>query len=390
MNSLARFLIPTEILYGPGASDNLGERVRQLGSTALVVTDRGVVRAGVVEKIEKSLVASGVKIKRFEGVKPNPDIEIVDRAFQIARTQDTEVLIGIGGGSSIDVAKAVGLLLANGGASISEYVAGKSIRNPNPPLIAVPTTCGTGSEVTTSTVVLDPVRKHKVSLRQGTFLCPTLAVIDPHLLTTLPSQVVASTGMDALTHAIESYLSLAASPITEGCALYAIELIGRYLRPATSNPSNLKAIGSMAIASTIAGMSFGQASTTLVHGMAHALGGYVDLPHGLATAVLLPHVMEFNLPADPEKFARVAQALGQHVEGLTTIEAARLSVKAVRELMSDVGISETLETVEVKREDIILMSKAAAAEKRLANNPRRVNEEDILKIFEQVFCHESN
>jgi alcohol dehydrogenase class IV len=381
MQGIARFAVPTEVLYGLGASKAVGARARQMGERVLVVTDPGIISAGIADEIEATIKESGARVVRFGEVRPDPDGATIDLAARLAREKSVDVIVGLGGGSSIDVAKAVGMLLANGGESVDDYLRGKPISRPVPPLIAVPTTCGTGSEVTTSAVVLDRARKRKVSLRQSTLLCASLAVVDPLLVTRLPPHLVATTGMDALTHAIESYLSLAASPMTEGCALYAIELIGRHLRSAVANPKNVAAIAPMAIASTIAGLSFGQASTTLVHCLAHAVGGEVDVPHGLVTAILLAPVMDFNLLANPEKFARVAQAMGEHVERLTVLEAAKRSVETVRVLAGDLSIPQSLSVIGVKQEDVEPIVQIAAAEKRLAQNPRQTSEEDIRIII---------
>lgn len=382
MQATAKFAIPTEVVYGVGASETIGARALEMGKRVLVVTDPGVVAVGIADEVEGVIKNAGASVVRFGEVKPDPDGATVDLAARLASEQGVDVIVGLGGGSSIDVAKAVGLLLANGGESIDEYLRGQPISRAIPPLIAVPTTCGTGSEVTTSAVVLDRARKRKVSLRQGNLLCARLAIVDPLLMTKLPPKLVATTGIDALTHAVESYMSLVASPMTEGCALYAMELIGRHLRPAAANPANLEAIAPMAIASTISGFSFGQASTTLVHCLAHAVGGEVDAPHGLVTAVLLAPVMEFNLPANPEKFARVAQALGEHVEGLTAVEAARLSIEAIRSLIGDLKIPQRLSAIGVKPEHVESIVEAAAAEKRLAQNPRRTSADDIRTIVE--------
>ncbi len=384
MIAISSFFVPVEILYGVGIRKLIGYKVKSLGDTAFIVTDPGIISAGIADEIEQDIKNSGIRAVRFGGVKPNPDVETIDEAFALARQEAVNVVVALGGGSSIDVAKAVGLLLTNGGESIGEYISGKSITNPITPLIAIPTTCGTGSEVTTSSVVVDRLQRRKVSLRQGPLLCARLALIDPELMATLPPHLVAATGMDALTHAIESYLSLVASPITDGCALYAIELLGKYLRPAASNPSNLEAISSVAIGSTIAGLSFGQASTTLVHCISHALGGILDVPHGIANAILLAPVMEFNLPANPEKFARVARALGEHVDGIPIIEAANRSLSAVRLLARDLNIPETLGAIGIKAEDLPDISKTASMEKRLAQNPRRATEREILMILRSI------
>ncbi|MCL5046532.1 MAG: iron-containing alcohol dehydrogenase [Actinobacteria bacterium] len=379
------FQIPTAVSWGYGASREVGNKARALGANRIfLATDPGVARTGMPDKISEVLSAAGLGVERYEGVSPDPDVSVVDDAFQRAKKAGCDALVAIGGGSSIDVAKAVGLMLSNGGDSIEEYLLGRPIQRPNPPVIAIPTTCGTGSEVTTSAVISDKKRKKKISLRQGTLLCASAAVIDPGLMTSLPPRVVATTGLDALTHAIEAYLSHAGFPLTDACALHAIELIAANLRPAAANPANLQAIGNMGIASTVAGFAFGQASTTLVHCMSHALGAHFDVPHGLANAVLLPYVMEYNLPANLPKFARVARALGGLTDGLTDLDAADLGVRLVRRLISDLSIPSRLGEIGVSPEAIPAMARDAAAEKRIANNPRRATEKEIAALFERA------
>ncbi|MHB1126265.1 MAG: iron-containing alcohol dehydrogenase [Bacillota bacterium] len=385
MNRVLSFQISTAVFWGCGASSEIGDKARGLGASRIfMVTDPRVALTGIPDKMSEILVSAGLKVQRYEGVTPDPDIQVVDDAFQNVKEHGCDALVALGGGSSIDVAKAVGLMLANGGESIEEYLLGKPIQHRNPPVIAIPTTCGTGSEVTTSAVISDKKRKKKISLRQGTLLCPFAAVIDPVLMTSLPPHVVATTGMDALTHAIEAYLSIAASPVTDACALYAIELISANLRSAAANPANLQAIGNMGIASTIAGFAFGQASTTLVHCMSHALGAHFDIPHGLANAVLLPYVMEYNLPANLQKFARVARALGGLTDGLTDLNAADLGVRLVRRLAYDLNIPIRLGSIGVSLKAIPDMARDAVAEKRISNNPRLTTEKDIVALFESA------
>ena len=379
------FQVPTAVFWGSGASLEIGEKARAVGARRiLLVTDQGVAKTGAPERLAGILTSEGMDVQIFAGVSANPDVQVIDRAVRQAKEESCDALVAIGGGSSIDVAKAVGLMLANGGDSIEEYVLGKPIAKRNPPLIALPTTCGTGSEVTTSAVVSDKKRRKKVSLRQGTLLCASMAIVDPELMTSLPPHVVATTGADALSHAMEAYLSHAGSPMTDAGALYAIELIAANLRPAAANPADLHAIGLMGIASTIAGFAFGQASTTLVHCMSHAVGAHFDVPHGLANAVLLPHVMEYNLPSNLPRFARLARALGGRVDGLSDLEAADLGVNLLRRLLADLGIPRHLRELGVSPEAIPAMAGDAAAEKRIKNNPRQVTEKEIVALFERA------
>jgi alcohol dehydrogenase class IV len=255
------------------------------------------------------------------------------------------------------------------------------VRNPIPPLIAIPTTCGTGAEVTVTGVITDTERHYKMPVLSP-LLYPKVALIDGALLTRLPGPVVASTGMDALCHALESYTNLNTNPISDGLDIHAISMIGKWLRPAVAN-GNLEAMSNMVLASTIAGMGFANTRVTIVHAMSHPVSGFYGVPHGVANAVLLPYVMEFNLIGNAARFADIARALGEDTAGLTAMEAARLSVSAVRELSWDVGIPETFEDYGVTEEHLEAMIEDTFKSGNVPLNPVRVTRQDVDRIYRQ-------
>jgi alcohol dehydrogenase class IV len=376
---------PPQLLVGSGAVARVGEKVRELGkSQALVVTDKGVVAAGLLERVLGSLEVAGVKAHIFDQTEPNPRDRTVIKAFELAKKREVDAIIGLGGGSPMDVAKAVGVLLTNPG-PLQDYLRGSPVRNPLPTVVAIPTTAGTGSEVTQFSVVTDSERKFKAGIASP-LLIPRLAIVDPSLMASMPSHLAAATGMDALTHAIEAFVSRNAQPFSDALSLHAIRLIGNYLRPSVANGANEEARSQMAIASTLAGMAFSNAGVGLVHAMSHPLGGHFDIPHGVANAILLPHVMGFNLLARPEKFAQVAEALGAKLEGLSAWQAARAATEAVSQLSSDIGIPQGLRQVGVKEDSLSQVAEDALQMKRAIGwNPRVVSREEIEKIYREAW-----
>jgi alcohol dehydrogenase class IV len=267
---------------------------------------------------------------------------------------------------------------------LQDYLRGTVVKNPLPTLIAIPTTAGTGSEVTQFSVVTDTERSFKAGIANP-YLIPKVAIVDPSLMESMPPSLTAATGMDALTHAIEAFVSVNAQPFSDAMALHAIRLIGMYLRPSVANGSNQEARSQMAVASTLAGMAFSNAGVGLVHAMSHPLGGRFDVPHGVANAILLPFVMRFNLIARLERFGQVAQALGERVEGLSVSEAGKRSVEAVVQLSADIGIPGRLSQVRVKAEGIPQVAIDATNMKRAIGwNPRLVKQEEIEKLYREA------
>jgi len=376
--------LPNQLLVGAGVVEKVGEKARELGKgQALVITDKGVAAAGLLEKVLTPLEKAGVKTHIFDQIEPNPRDRTVSKAFEFGKKRESDLIIGLGGGSSMDAAKAVGVLMTNPG-PLQNYLRGTAVKNPLPTLMAIPTTAGTGSEVTQFSVVTDTERSFKAGIASP-FLIPKVAIVDPLLMQSMPPSLAAATGMDALTYAIEAFVSRNAQPFSDALALHAMRLISSYLRPSVADGTNGEARSQMAIASTLAGVAFSNAGVGLVHAMSHPLGGHFDLPHGIANAVLLPHVMGFNLIACLEKYAQVAQVLGEKVEGLAPWDAARRAKEAVFQLSSDIGIPLHLNEVGVKGERIGRVAEDAMQMKRaIAWNPRVVSQEEIEKIYREA------
>jgi alcohol dehydrogenase class IV len=375
--------MPVKLVVGPGCSKMAGQEFKKLGgSKALIVTDRGVEGAGVLSGILESLDGADFPYTIFNGVEPNPSIDCVQKAVALFKAEGCDCLLAVGGGSSMDTAKVAGAVLNNSHMDIREMEGVGKFPNPIPPLLVVPTTCGTGAEATPTGVVTDTAKHYKFPVMHS-LLYPKVALIDGSLLTKLPGPVVASTGIDALCHALESYTNLNTNPISDALDLKAISMISKWLRPATAN-GNLEAMSNMVLASTIAGMGFANTRVTIVHAMSHPVSGFYGVPHGVANAVLLPYVMEYNLIGNPQRFADIAQAMGEDTFGLTVMEAARLSVKAVRELNQDLGIPATFKPYGVTEEHLDAMVEDTFKSGNIPVNPVRVTREAVISIYRQA------
>ncbi|MSS72697.1 MAG: iron-containing alcohol dehydrogenase [Candidatus Latescibacteria bacterium] len=376
------YFSPTRLISGRGAIAKIPDVIRDQGlRRGLVVTDPGLVAAGIAGRALDVLREADVPCTVYDRVEANPPFANVDEAYGIYVKERCDYLIGLGGGSSMDVAKCVGVAAAHGGGWRDLVGIGKC-RNRIPFLLCVPTTYGTGSEVTPFAVVTDLETRFKASIGSPLIL-PHAGVLDADLSVGLPLPIAGATGMDALTHAIESYVALTASPISEGLALHAIRLIGENLRQAAASDHNHEATERMLIASTVAGMAFSQTRLGNVHAMSHPVGGHFGVPHGVANAIILTRVMAYNLMASPQKFAEVARALGEPVEGLTTMEAAEASVEAVYRLGQDVGIPDGLAGVGVKQEAIPTLAEDAMKSGNVLINPRKTGLRDIIRLYEE-------
>jgi alcohol dehydrogenase len=300
-------LTPTKVIFGLGATEEARIEIRSLGGEkTLIVTDEGIVRAGLAERIKESL--GDLCVGLFSEIPQDSGVHVVNEAAKVARNLKADSLVSLGGGSVIDTAKALAILLKEGG-NLEDYQGMQMLDRPQTLHISIPTTAGTGSEVTFAAVVKDHDRNQKVLLFDY-HIAPNVAVLDPHMVVGLPSQITAFTGMDALTHAVEAIHVLQRNPITDALALHAIRLIATYLHRSVENGDDLLARGQMQIAATMAGMAFSNAMVGLVHAMAHSLGGRFGVPHGLANAILLPHVMRYNMGACTDQYAFVAEAMG--------------------------------------------------------------------------------
>ncbi len=380
------FFIPSVTLMGIGAHKEIPAKIRALGSKKpLLVTDKGITKAGITQQIVDLLKEHKMDCVVYDETVPNPTDENVHHGVDAYKKNKCDSLITLGGGSSHDCGKGVGLVVANGGKIHDFEGLDKSI-NPMPPYLAVNTTAGTASEMTRFCIITDTSRKVKMAIVD--WRCtPTIAIDDPLLMMGMPPALTAATGMDALTHAVEAYVSTIATPMTDACAEKAIKLVFTHLRRAVANGQDIDAREGMCYAQYLAGMAFNNASLGHVHAMAHQLGGFYDLPHGECNAILLPHVEQFNLISRVERFAEMAVWMGEHVENLSPRAAAERCLVAIRQLSADVGIPSGLVELgkrygkKVKAEDIPTMTANAQKDACGLTNPRRPTDADVMAIY---------
>jgi alcohol dehydrogenase len=374
------FFIPTVSLMGVGCAKETGAQAKALGATnLLIVTDAGLSKLGVADKIKAQLEEAGLKAVIFDGAEPNPTDKNVHAGVKVYKDNHCDGIVSLGGGSSHDCAKGIGMVVANGG-NIRDYEGVNKTTKSMPPFLAINTTAGTASEMTRFCIITNTDTKVKMALVD--WRCtPNIAINDPLLMVGMPPALTAATGMDALTHAVEAYVSTIATPITDACALQAIKLIAEYLRPAVANGQNLEARDKMAYAEYLAGMAFNNASLGYVHAMAHQLGGFYNLPHGVCNAILLPAVCEFNLIANPRRFADIAVAMGENVDGLSPVNAASKGIAAIRKLSADVGIPAGLVELGVKEADLRTMAQNAMKDACMLTNPRTATLHDVVNIY---------
>ncbi|MFZ5764989.1 MAG: iron-containing alcohol dehydrogenase [Thermodesulfobacteriota bacterium] len=373
---------PTRIRFGVGVIGDLAQAVADVGGTkVMLVVDPSLKEVGLLEKIVAPLDGAGVKYVLFDHVDPEPGLKLADEGAKIAGKAKCDCVIGAGGGSAMDVAKAVSILLTNGGKAVDYLGLGK-IGKPGVPKIMVPTTAGTGAEVTFTAVFINEKTKSKGGMN-GDPLYPEMAVLDPALTLTLPPHVTAAPGIDAFTHALEAFVSTQAHPISDMYALEALSLISANLAMAFANGANIEARSAMMMGSLLGGKALATAGVGLVHAMAYPLGGMFGIPHGLANAVLLPYVVEYNIIGNPDKFARIAEVMGYDVADLSLRDAARTAVEAVYELNQDVEIPASLEAIGVPADKIPKMAEIALTVTRpVENNPRRPSLDDVIRIYE--------
>jgi choline dehydrogenase len=373
--------VPTRLVHGAGAITRLGDLVRELGVTRpLLVTDPGVAAAGLAERALEHLEDAVV----FDRVRPNPDIALVDEGAEDYIEAGCDGLVGLGGGSSMDTAKAIGVVARHGG-SIAGYEWGRDpIVERIPPLVAVPTTAGTGSEVTLWAVITDHERKIKFNVGGTPLVGAHVALVDPELMLGLPATVTAATGMDALSHAIECFTCDYHQPFSDAVALQAIELVASWLRVAVEDGSNLVARTHMAHAAVLGGMAYGTESAGAAHAMSQSAGGVHDCPHGALTARVLGPVMAYNAPADPVRHARIAQGLGVDTSGLPPLEAAQEGVEELLRLTDDVGIP-TMEELGFSEDEIPMLARIAFEDPQTIGNAREVDVAAYEAIYRDAF-----
>lgn len=378
---ILRFRQPVFVRYGFGASALTGEEAQQQGLTrVLIVTDKGVRGAGLVDGVLTSLDEAGVAYEIFDEVDPNPTTVIVERAVAHLTTMGADGVVAVGGGSPMDTGKAAAFLVTNGG-KVADYMGADRVKLPPRPCIAIPTTAGTSSEVTNNVVFTDPETHFKFGIGSPN-AAATRALIDPGLTLTMPPALTAATGMDALTHALESYTSKGAYDLTEVLALEAIRLIGRWLPVAVKDGQNRQARERMMMACLLGGIAFNQSRVTIVHAMSHPVSGWCGTPHGVANAILLPHIMAFNADYAQEKFARIAEVLGVDTKGMSVAQAAHTAVDKVRGMNEELGIPPDLSAVGVQAELIPPMATDAMKSGNIPLNPRPTTYEDVVAIYE--------
>lgn len=375
------FFIPTVTLMGIGAYKEIGNQIKTLGGKKpFICTDKGVKDAGIVDQVLEVIKKdAGVDAVVFSGTQANPTDNNVHDGLKLYQEKGCDLIVSLGGGSSHDCGKGIGIVATNGG-NIRDYEGVDKSKKSMPPFIAVNTTAGTASEMTRFCIITDTSRKVKMAIVDWR-VTPNVAIDDPLLMMGMPPGLTAATGMDALTHAVEAYVSTAATPVTDACALQAIGLVATSLRAAVANGNDMDARDKMCYAQYLAGMAFNNASLGHVHAMAHQLGGFYDLPHGVCNAILLPHVSRFNLIAKMDRFVDIADAMGENTAGLSTRAAAELALTAIQTLSADVGIPSGLKELGVKEKDLPIMAENAQKDACGLTNPRCPTLKDVIEIY---------
>lgn len=378
-----KFFMPTISLMGADCLKDAGEQVAELGfKKALIVTDKVLGQIGIVKKVTDVLDNKNIEYAIYDETKPNPTVKNVNDGLALLKEKECDFVISLGGGSAHDCAKGIALLATNGG-EIKDYEGVDKSKKPQLPMVGINTTAGTGSEMTLFAIITDEERHIKMALVDK-HLTPIIAVNDPMLMLAMPKSLTAATGMDALTHAIEAYVSTSATPITDACAEKAIELISNYLVNAVENGQDVEARDMMAYAEYLAGMAFNNASLGYVHAMAHQLGGFYNLPHGVCNAILLPHVQEYNKATSASRLAKIAKIMGGNIEGLTDEQGADLCIDMIKSLSQTIGIPEGLGVLGVKESDFETLATNALNDACSLTNPRKGNLEEVIAIFRKA------
>ncbi|MDO4930566.1 MAG: lactaldehyde reductase [Bacteroidales bacterium] len=380
-----RFILNEVSYFGPGARKELAGVVKRLGfKKALVVTDKGLMKFGVAKMVLDELDAAAIPYEVFDEVKPNPTVTNVKNGIEACKKAGADFIVAIGGGSSMDTAKGIGIVCTN--PEFSDIVSLEGVadtKKKSLPIIALPTTAGTAAETTINYVIIDESKQKKMVCVDPNDI-PAVAIVDAELMYSLPKSLTAATGMDAMTHAIEGYITKAAWEMSDMFEIKAIEMIYKYLPIAVNEPQNPKGRDGMAVAQYIAGMAFSNVGLGVDHGMAHPLSALHDVPHGVACAMLLPVVMRFNAPAAKEKYAEIAKACGVYKDGMTTDEAVEAACKAIEDLSKLVGIPQHLTELGITENDIPALAEQAINDVCTPGNPREVTKEDIVAIYKQI------
>ncbi|MBR0598077.1 iron-containing alcohol dehydrogenase [Sinanaerobacter chloroacetimidivorans] len=381
-----QYRMPTKIRFGVGISKNIADVCKEYGAKKVfVVTDSMIIKTNILDSVKESFEKANMPYEIYSDIVPDPAIEVVDSTAEILRKSGANLVVAVGGGSPIDAAKSICMLQTNEG-SVRDYLFGgsRTVTNPGMPLICVPTTAGSGSEMTAAAVITDNQNQIKLSVTHD-YIIPRVALIDPLLHVGMPGFITATTGIDALTHAIEAYVSLNASPVSDAMALQAMRMIGKHLRNAVANGNDIEARSNMAIASSIAATAFFNGGLGVVHGIAQSMGGVAHVPHGVANSLILPYAMARNVVGNLEKFKEIAIALGENVDGLSLREAAEKAPKAVLKLAQDTRVPLKLKDVGVTREHFPAIIEGTMAYRLLAVNPCKLQEKDITEILESAY-----
>lgn len=381
------YFLPTRNVFGEGAVQEAGDLVKSLGAKkCLIVTDRYLGQIGMADRVQGILEKAGIEACIFAGAEPNPTDKNVEAGARFYQENECNSIISLGGGSSHDCAKGIGLVAANGG-QIADFEGVDKSSKPMIPLMAINTTAGTASEITRFCIITDTSRKVKMAIVDWR-VTPQIAINDPELMKGMPPSLTASTGMDALTHAIEAYVSTDANPLTDAAAIMAIKMIAHYLPKAVANGNYMKARDKMAYAQYLAGIAFNNASLGYVHAMAHQLGGFYNLPHGVCNAILLPYVESYNLIGNMNRFRDVAQAMGVQVEGISVTCAAEKAIEAIKKLSRQLEIPSDLKQLGVREEDFGIMADNAKKDVCQLTNPRTATREQVIEIYRQAYVGE--
>lgn len=383
---MKRIVLNEMSYFGAGSRTVLPEEIKRRGYTSvLLVSDKDLVRFGIVKSITSLLEEANIQYRLFTEIKQNPTVTNVQDGLAVLKECGADVIVALGGGSAIDTAKAIGIISNN--PDFSDVVSLEGVADTTKkslPIIALPTTAGTAAEVTINYVITDEQNAKKMVCVDPKDI-PVLAIVDAELMSSMPKGLTAATGMDALTHAIEGYITLGAWELTNMFHLEAIKMIAKYLPLAVADGADMEAREKMALAQYVAGMGFSNVGLGLVHGMAHPLGAMFDIPHGVANALLLPYVMQFNMESSMEKYADIAVAMGVDVQNLSLKEKAQAAVDAVRKLSIDVNIPQKLSMLGVDKASLPALSRAALADVCTPGNPRKVELSDILSLYELAF-----
>lgn len=375
------FILPTKIRYGTGVVKELGTELQRMqAKKVMVITDKGLVKAGMVDKIVPFIQGQGIPYILYDEIEANPKDYNVERAAETARKEAVDAIVAFGGGSPIDAAKAVAVLARQGGRA-RDYQGKGKIQADCIPIVTIPTTAGTGSEVTFSSVITDSAEKFKFTIKSPA-IAAKVALVDPELTLTVPPLITAATGIDALTHAIEGYTANCTEPIAEAVGLYAVEYIAGSIVEAVKNGGNLAARDKMMMGSLLAGLSFSHADVASVHCMAEALGSMYDAPHGMCNAILLPYVMEYNLPAAEAKYARIARAMG--IEEKEDCKAALKGIQYIKKLSKEIGLP-GIQSLAIKKEDFERLAEMSVKNGSNDSNPRNITKEAYVMLFYKAY-----